>query len=432
MRALEFTNNLRDTLFEVASNPKNHILFSNNDLSLFKQVKSFSLQFLKDNEALINKTEHKHFLVDLLNRNNFKNRINYAIVKLNEYEIEKGDYYFYITEGIKYFLTEKENYLTAIFHKEKKINAKDLVIMDISNCFQNWYFPRDEYYIKFLDERQLIHKDSLNKSWQISNLGNYFIRLSTFDAVAFLCGIEVVINNDKGYSRFINLESIDALLNTNENEYKDWNIRKHFHASSYTLRALGIVENDYQNRGIITKFGVKVLDRVKKNFEDYNALILFLLESEASGVNFSELGVESELEKWYESSTILKNDQKKSIDHALLIYKQNNYLDGLRIVYPLLEGTLDSALHELNIEPSSLKGMQNKVEKLKKEKLISSKTSTGIEIFSSRNKILHGNIIEEDSETLKPLFVLVIGYLKKIVGEIEINLKSMENGYNNA
>jgi len=436
MRALEFTNNLREAILELGSNPENHILFSEFDLSLFQKVKSFSIKFLKENEELINASRNNHFLIDLLNRTNFKNRINYALIKLNEYEIGKEEYYFYITKGISHFLREKDNYLDTIFNykgNKGNLSAEDLVIMDIGNCFSNWYFPRDEYYIKFLNDRQLIYKDSLKKSWYISNLGSYFIKLTTFDAISFLCGIEVVMNSDKSYSKFINLEAINELLQDNEgNEYKDWYVDKRSNVSSYTLRALGIIENSYPNNGVVTNFGKKVLIKVKKELEEYNALILFLLESEASGINFSGLETEPELDKWHHSSYVLNNDQKKSIDNALLMYKQSNHLDSLRIIYPLLEGALDSALHEIKIEPSSLKGMQNKVEKLKKEKVISSKTSTGIEIFTSRNKILHGNIIEEDSETLKPLFVMVIGYLKKIVGEIETNLESMKTGYNRA
>lgn len=423
MRALEFTNNLKNALFEVASNPDNHILFSDNDLSLFKKVKSFSLQFLKENEDLINGAEHKNFLVDLLNRNNFKTRIKYATVKLNEYGITKNEYYFYISEGIKHFLEEKDNYLTKIFHRDNKLKTQDLVIMEISNCFRDWYFPRDEYYIKFLEERQLIHRNSLKRSWTISNLGNYFIRLSTFDSVAFLCGIEVAINNDKGYSRFINLEAINYLLNSKEDENK----HQYSNISSYTLKALGIIENIYSNSKVITSFGEKVLDKVKKNIEDYNSLVLFLLESEASGINFFEFGIEPDYNKdWYESSTILNSDQKKSVNNSVAHYKNKDYLDSIRVLYPLLEGTLDSALIKINFAPTNLNGMNNKVDKLRKEKIVSLQSSLGLQmLYESRNKILHGNFIEDDPETIKPLFSLVLSYLKKIIREIEFNLERL-------
>ena len=427
MKALEFINNLRENLSEIISNPENHILFTQNNYVLIQKVKNYSLSVLKELEISKSQLDLRylsHFLIDLMNRDNFKNRVKYAIIKLNELGIESKDYYFFITEGIKYFINKKENNHSILFsNKNDKFAINDLVIGEISNCFQNWYFPRDIFYIKFLEERQLIYKDNQKKSWYVSNLGNYFYRLSTFDSVVFLCAIEVVINNDKGYSRFLNLEAVEKLLSK-----KSSTEIPHWHSFSYSMEALGLITNRNSSEKIgITNFGEKVLQKLKEYNEDYSSLILFLLESEASGINYNDLEVNTDFNNWFKSSTILNDDQKKSLNNSITLYNQSNYLDSLRIIYPILEGTLDSALTKINILPSDMKGMQGKIEKLKSEKIVSSKISTGIEIFSSRNKILHGNIIEEDSETIKPLFSLVLAYLRKLVTEIEVNLETLKN-----
>ena len=67
--------------------------------------------------------------------------------------------------------------------------------------------------------------------------------------------------------------------------------------------------------------------------------------------------------------------------------------------------------------------MRAKVEKLEKEGLISSKMSTGLEIFNGRNKLLHGNILEDDIETIRPLFSLVLAYLKRLITELDSSIK---------
>lgn len=144
--------------------------------------------------------------------------------------------------------------------------------------------------------------------------------------------------------------------------------------------------------------------------DEYKELVLFLFESEASGFKYHDINDLSDFLKFIEGSTLLISDQKKSLKQSIELFQKENYLDSLRIIYPILEGTLDVALKRISIEPATLKGMQGKIEKLEKEKLLSSKVSTGLEIFKSRNKIVHGNLIEEDTEIGKPLFDLVVTY----------------------
>lgn len=419
MKGLEFINSLRETVFEVNSNPVNHILFVENDYSLFQKVKKFSLLFLQANKDLINNTDVSNFVIDLMNRDNFKNRIKYAVIKLNEFNIDKGEYYLYISEGIKYFLISGKNENHHILSNKQKIDIHQSILLELSNCFRIWYFPRDIFHIKFAEERQLICRDNLNRSWTVSNLGSYFIGLSTYEAIIFLCAVEVVFNSEETYSDFLNLNTLNSLLNKSENEIRHW------HSISYTLNALGLIKdrNVYSKNDNLTEFGRNILQNLKANYKSFDLLIPILLESEASGINYNKEELESNNIVWIKSSKILNTDQKKSISNASSLFHQKNYLDSLRILYPLLEGTLDSALTQINVDLKTLNGMQGKIEKLKKEKIISSKASTGIEIFSSRNKIVHGNIIEEDSETLKHLFSLVLSYLQKIVNEIESNLK---------
>lgn len=419
MKTLEFVNMLNQTLLEVKGNPANHLLYVENDYSLFKRIKEFIYKFINENNLILSNKDVSQFLIDYLNRDNFKNRIRYAIIKLNEFGINQDNYFYFITESIKKFLLNDGDLNVELHHNQiKEVNLNELIINELTNCFKVWYYPRDIFYIDFSENRQLTIRDSLNKSWHVSNLGNYFIKLPLFEAISFLLAIEVVLNNDKEYSKFINMEMIDRLLGNQENN------GRRFYGEPYSLKALGIIEKNhsgYQNR--LTEFGKKVVEGIKDSYEKYKNLILFLLESESTGLNFDESDDLEEFSSWLKSSWILKESQKKTIRKVLSLYKEDYYFESLNLLYPQLEGALNNALDEINISADSLSGMQNKVEKLKKEKILTSKTSTGLEVFRSRNKFMHGNVIEEDSETLKPLFSLVMTYFRKVVKEIEEKIK---------
>ena len=418
MKTLQFISILNQTLLEAKENSVNHLLYVENDYSLFKQIKEFVYKHINEDNSILKNNDTSQFLIDYLNRDNFKNRIRYAIIKINEFGIKKEEYFYFISESIKKFLhNDSDSNVELYRNRIKEINLNELIINELTNCFRIWYYPRDIFYIDFSEKRQLAIKDSHNKSWHVSNLGNYFMKLSPFEAVSFLLAIEVVLNNDKGYSKFINIEMIDRLL---ENEEKG---NRRFYGEPYSLKALGIIENNHPRfRNQLTEFGRKIVEGIKNNYDKYKDLILFLLESEPTGLNFDELDDLEELSSWLENSWILKESQKKTIKKALSLYREDYYFESLNSLFPQLEATLNNALNKINFAPDSLKGMQNKVEKLKKEKILTSKTSTGLEIFSSRNKFLHGNIIEEDSETLKPLFSLVLTYFRKVAKELENNL----------
>ncbi len=63
--------------------------------------------------------------------------------------------------------------------------------------------------------------------------------------------------------------------------------------------------------------------------------------------------------------------------------------------------------------------MRMKFEKLQNNAALPQKMLAGFDIVFVRNKILHGNIIEDDMDLVKPLFPLVLSYLKAIVEELD-------------
>jgi len=412
MRTVNFIQNLKHSILELESNSENHILYIDTDYNLIRAIKGFTLERVNKLNLSNKNHEMQQFISDLLNRDNFAKRLKYCVIKLNEFDIPKNNQVDLIKNAIEFFL-QNPNF-NQYRSNEKTFN--ELFIAEISNCFKNWYYPEDMFFKEFAQERQLIYLNPNKKSWQISNIGSYFVKTSIFESIALLCALEIIFSSESRNNQFLTNKLLDTLL-----EAKQSIKLERFQRFPQSIRALGIIydSNDCEsNEIVITDFGQKVLQYVKNKIDKYKDLVLFLLESDISGFQFNNENETDVFIDLVNNSKILIVDQRESIKNALLLYKNEKYLDSLRILFPLLESILDLAIVKIGLNPPDFKGMQSKVEKLQKENFISAKISTGLEI-ASRNKILHGNLIDNDDETLKPLFNLIQSYFKKVLIEIE-------------
>jgi hypothetical protein len=347
----------------------------------------------------------------MLSRDIFASKIRYCIIKLKEFSIEESEYRTLIKKSIDLFI---ETEFRSSRPRTRELDVDQALVYELSNCFQAWYRPDDMFLIDFAQDHQLIIAVNQEKRWRKSNLGDYFLQLPYFEAIAFLSALEISLTHDFHQNKFISKTLLTNLLSENiDKKYRP-----------YSLFLLGIVSNrEYGSKQEVTDFGRRVLLYVNTNLERFRDVILFLLESEASGFRYPDEVDLNEISKVIDSSSVLVGDQKKSIKQSLSLYRAGDFLDSIRILYPVLEGTLDIGLKYLHLKPSEFLGMRAKVEKLEKEGLISSKMSTGLEIFNGRNKLLHGNILEDDIETIRPLFSLVLAYLKRLITELDSSIK---------
>ncbi len=408
MQALMFIQKLKQTLMEIETSGGNRIFFIEPDYELIQQTKAHIISKLREAVGDVSEGDMRYFVHDLLSRDIFSLRLRYCIIKLKEFSIEAESYLDYITKAIDVFI-EKEN--THLFSWPSPATIDDLIILELSKCFQVWYRPEDVFLIDFAEERQLIFRNHKEKNWLLSNLGSYLLELSPFEAIAFLCALEVILTLRYHQGSFISKEILEKLLEGNS-----------IRSRPYSLNLFGIVTETYRGGSEVTDFGRRILLYVKENLEVFRDVILFLLESEATGLRYpSEIDLEGFL-SIVDKSAILVEDQKNSIETAVSLYRSGHYIDSLRIIYPIIEGTLDSALRMINLEPSKFRGMSSKTEKLAKESLISPKVATNLEIFSSRNKVLHGNILDNDPELMQPLFSLVLAHLRLLLTELDENI----------
>ena len=88
MRALIFIQNLKQTLIELDEVSHRHFMFQISNYEIEQKVKSHALKELNKIED-INQyyNDLSQFSQNLLNRENFKKRLRYCYIKLNEFEI---------------------------------------------------------------------------------------------------------------------------------------------------------------------------------------------------------------------------------------------------------------------------------------------------------------------------------------------------------
>jgi len=409
MQALIFIQKLKQTLATIENGNDNSIFFVQPDYQLLQEAKAYAVSKLRF--IARDMRDMRFFAEDLLSRDIFSLRLKYCVIKLKELSVEEKAYLDYIKKGLDFFINGKS---PNSFDLPSPSTIDDLIALEISKCFQSWYRPEDVFLIDFAEDRQLIFRNPQKKNWAVSNVGGYVLQLSPFETIAFLVALEVVLTLRFHQGKFTSKETLEHLLEG-----------KSIRRRPYSLSLFGIVTEERSSASVVTDFGRKVLLYVKSNLVTFRDIILFLLESEAIGLKYPEETDMEDFLKMVEASSVLVNDQKTSTKTSISLYKTGNYIDSLRVIYPVMEGVLDSALRAIGCDPTSFSGMQPKTEKLAKESLISTKVSTNLEIFSSRNKVLHGNILENDPELMRPLFLLVLAHLKLLVIELDKSISSI-------
>jgi len=418
MKALIFIQNLKQALLEIEASGENHIFFVRPDFHLIQRLKAYSINKLQGLD--IDDRRLRGFSSDLLSRDIFNLRVRYCVVKLREFQIREESYFNYIAKAIDLLISSPNTY------QRRFSRIEDCLILEIAKCFEPWYRPDDLFLVDFAQDHQLILANPRAKNWTVSNLGGYFSQLPLFEAIAFLCGLEVVLTLEHHKTAFVSQQLLEELLKPEGGECSS----RQGYTWPYSLSLLGIVTGYHgtPRNHEVTDFGHRVLSYVQSHLEQFQSIIMLLLESEATGLTYQlETNLEEVL-KTIEGANILVADQKRSIRNAIVHYESGDYLDSLRVIHPILEGTLDSALRATGLQPTETQGMEKKRKALEMKNLISSKLSMGLEICTTiRNKVVHGNILEEDVELVRPLFPLVLNHLKRLVIELDKGL-SQEHG----
>ena len=361
---------------------------------------------------------------DVLSRDRFEKRVQYCVVKLQEFKIDEKDYYKFISEALASILeniAENKNFPRFYANRSEPKNIEGLIIDELIKCFSIWYHPEDIYTYEFSVDHNLISWNPQENKYCLTNISRYFIQLSSFEAIIFLISLEITFGREND-SRYLNKQILGDLLSESKGSVHRSGRRI---SRPNILSLFGIIDGSHYSH--LTDFGLRVLEKLQTSLHLLIDLHLFLTESEISGF---QVPIKNEEDSAIHNvantaqSTILSNSQKESISTIIKLYENEQFLDCLRIFYSNIESILNDQLLKIGESPSTFRGMRNKIEKLEKESIFSSKLSSWLEVVTSRNKIIHSNINENDSSVLKPLIDIVCSFWIKLICELESKISA--------
>jgi len=349
-------------------------------------------------------------------------RIRYCIIRLREFSVSEVEFFAYISQALSIVLERSQKYgKSQKSQRQSTTNLQALLVEEIAKCFETWYYPFDVFHYDFAIEHQLATFDYADYKWKLSSIGHYLLKLSLFEAIVFLCALEIVLGQKGTSSRYLNLQTLERLLNPQASNAR----RRQHEQYPISLRWYGVMDT-FSEEPAITDLGMRILAKVSANLEVLRETILLLTESEVGGFHYSESAdLIKQIKERTRTSKSIVQDQKESIDLAVTLFMTGHYLDSLRLFYSNIEAVLNLALARTGARPEDFSGMKSKIEKLEKEKVLSSKLSTWLEVVTSRNKVLHGNIVEDDAELVKPLFYFIVAFWSRLIEEVDFHFETI-------
>ena len=91
-------------------------------------------------------------------------------------------------------------------------------------------------------------------------------------------------------------------------------------------------------------------------------------------------------------------------------------MESLRILFPSIEAIINDMLTNAGEQPTQFRGLVNKAQWLEQHNIIPTDVSNAMEVFTGRNKVVHGNF-SPPSDYVFPLCLLAFRYLRRLLTE---------------
>ncbi len=426
MDRLSLVLDLRKALWEISQTGGDTSLYVPKNYPRLNRLRKyvFSIcggQNIPDDSA--RHTRRHPTLAELLERERFENYIKYCTIRLRDLGVPQEDQERFLMNALGIVvpemlldpeLPEQELSDANPIDLEDSISFEDMVLSKLVECFHPGYYPTIISVYEMLEEHMLAVWDFGNNRWQLTNLGRYALPLTTFSLLTFLLSIEINFTRNFRSHRY----PTEAVLTRLLNEKAPQAAGRSGNRNPVVLRWYGILDYS-RGKDELTNFGKQLLRRVVSARELMNDVILMLLEANDRGFEVTE--DDSIIQKSFEfsrSTNLLSSSQEASIGQIMMDYEKGDYLGALTRFYPLIEGFIDSELsrRERQIRPRA--GMGAKLAELVRCQAISSKLGAWGEIVNSRNKIVHGNLMDNDQEVLKPLLVIVASFWYQLLTQV--------------
>jgi hypothetical protein len=424
MEAIKFVNELKHTLWSIDTSGGNPAVYVTPNHDLLAKLRRHIFETVGSQSISVDEGDWRNssFFGDIFDNERFERRIRYCVIRLREFSVSETEFFAYVSQALSIALERFQKYGQGKkSQRQSTATLQSLFVAEIAKSFEIWYYPSDVFHYDFAIEHQLAAFDYADYKWKLSSTGHYLLKLSAFEAIVFLCALEIVLGRKGTSSRYLNQQTLERLLNPQASRTH----RRQYERYPVSMRWYGVMDM-FSEEPAVTNLGMRILAKVSANLEVLRETILLLTESEVGGFHYSESAdLINQIKERTRTSKIIVQDQKESIDSAVTLFMTGHYLDSLRLFYSNIEAVLNLALSKMDMRPEDFLGMKSKIEKLEKEKVLSSKLSTWLEVVTSRNKVLHGNIVEDDAELVKPLFYFIAAFWSRLIEEVDFHFENI-------
>jgi len=269
----------------------------------------------------------------------------------------------------------------------------------------------------FARERWLIAWDYQKSCWKTTSLGELLLELSPVQVATFLLSIDTLFSTGKHDFRHISADVMNEILHPQQESY-DRPPLIPLHRD--LLTRLGILRepDDYgPDRVELTPVGRIVLNRVLDKDNPLRDAASVLIATEEVGDTFKGSATEiKDVVALISESGLVDDANRESINTGVQLYLSGKYLDSLRVLYPSIEAIINNMLNRAGQRPEQFRGLVEKARWLEQNGYVPPDVSNAVEIFTSRNRVLHGNFSPPEDYVL-PLCLLAFRYLRRLLLE---------------
>lgn len=409
---LNFIERMKDVIYEVertGGNPLERLIPAP---SLVQQLRAYALKTIEE----IPSTQGRRvsgFLLKEFNEGFFDEGVRESIIFLNQLGITDDQRTEQILKSVvkKRILNWLDPMITRHMEERESENVEEALVSSVAEIWEDGGSEVSRAYT-FAKQRALITWDYRQNRWDVTSLGRFFLELNAFQAICLLLTIDICLSTERHDFHHISSDQLQSILESESDRYFDL-IPMH----RWNLLWMGILseKRHHSDRISPTPLGRKALEYVLSENNLLRDTVILSLQAEEQGLTYT--GLQSEIQKLEDvlDSPLINDTELNSIQNALTLCKSGQYLDGLRILFPCVEGIINKMLQEMGEEPDEYPGWKKKVDYLESKRVFPPDVAKAIEIITSRNKILHGQFVPPDPEYAYPLFHMVVIYLRRIL-----------------
>jgi len=271
----------------------------------------------------------------------------------------------------------------------------------------------------FAQERWLIAWDYQQSRWKTTGLGQLLLELSPVQAATFLLSIDTLFSTGRHDFRHVGAEVLRELAHPQPDSDEPFHM---IPLHQDILAQLGLIrERDDRkpDRVAMTPIGRVVLRRVLDEDNPFREAAARLMETEELGDTFKGSAIEiSNVVALASKSELIDKANRESITTSTELYRAGKYLDSLKVIYPSIEHVINNMVQRAGEQIEHFKGLVDKARWLEQRRLIPPDVSSAVEVFTSRNRVLHGNFSPPEDYVF-PLCLLAFRYLRRLLAEYQ-------------